>query len=90
MIFSSGFSMFVFGAFVLMADQWKIKIGLFRTLGVNALAAYVLHDWVNGVVKEFVPKDSPIPYAVLGFLVSFMACYLMLRSFERQKIFFRI
>ena len=90
MIFSSGFSMLIFGVFVVLADQWKIKIGLFRTLGVNALAAYVLHDWVNGVVKEFVPKDSPIPYAFLGFLVSFTACYLMLRGFERQKIFFRI
>jgi hypothetical protein len=59
-------------------------------LGVNALAGYVLHDWVNGVVRPFFPKDCPITVAMIGFAISFLACYVLLRGFERQKIFFRI
>lgn len=90
MVFSAGFSMLVFALAVLLADFWKWRLGLFRTLGVNALAGYVLHDWINSAVRPFVPKDSPIDYAFLGFTISFLACYLILRGFEKQKIYFRI
>jgi predicted acyltransferase len=90
MVFASGFSMFVFAVAVLLADVWRLRMGWFRTLGVNALAAYVLHFWVNDVVNAFVPKDSPVLFALVGFSMSFLACYVMLRSFEKQKIFFRI
>lgn len=90
MVFSAGFSMLVFALAVLLADFWKWRLGLFRTLGVNALAGYVLHDWINSAVRPFVPKDSPIDYAFLGFTISFLACYVILRGFEKQKIYFRI
>lgn len=90
MVFSAGFSLLVFAIAVWLADLKKIRLGLFRTLGVNALAGYVLHDWVNGVVRPFFPKDCPITVAMIGFAISFLACYVLLRGFERQKIFFRI
>jgi hypothetical protein len=90
MVFAAGFSTFVFALAVVLSDVWKLRVGLFRTLGVNALAAYILHEWINNVIKAFVPKDSPFFFACVGFAVSFIACYVMLRSFEKQKIFFRI
>ena len=90
MTFSAGFCMALLGCCLQLADVWGIRLGIFRTLGTNALAGYVLHDWINGTLKPFFPKDSPIPYAFLGFALSFLMCYLILRSFEKQKIYFRI
>ena len=90
MTFSAGFCMALLGCCLQLADVWGIRLGIFRTLGTNALAGYVLHEWINGTLKPFFPKDSPIPYAFLGFALSFLMCYLILRSFEKQKIYFRI
>lgn len=90
MTFSAGFCMVLFAVCMQLADGWGIRLGIFRTLGTNALAGYVIHLWVNETIEPFFPKDSPILYAFLGFTLSFFACYLILRSFEKQKIFFRI
>lgn len=90
MIFSSGFCFLVFALFYALADVLRIRLGVLRTLGVNALAAYILHDLVNNTLKPFCPKDSPAWYAFLFFGLSFTICYLFLRNFEKQKIYFRL
>jgi predicted acyltransferase len=90
MTFSAGFCMVLFAVCLQLADVWGIRLGIFRTLGTNALAGYVIHVWVNETIEPFFPKDSPILYAFFGFAFSFLMCYLILRSFEKQKIFFRI
>ncbi len=89
-LFSGGFSVWVYGLFYLLVDIGKWRCGVFRTLGVNALAGYILHDWVNSALRPFWPRDCAIWYAVLGFVISFSLCYLILRFFERQKIFFKV
>ena len=66
------------------------RIGLFRTFGRNALAAYVLHDMVAGAVKPFVPKDSPLWYLAAGFSVYFGLTYLLIRYLEKHDIFLKL
>jgi hypothetical protein len=63
---------------------------VFRTLGSNALAGYVIHDLVNGAVKPFVPGDAPLWYVLTGFGVSFAICYLFLRYLEKRELFLKL
>lgn len=89
-LFGGGFGMCLLALMMVVCDRWGLQIGVFRTLGVNALIGYILHDMVNSAVKPFVPNDSPMWYVFAGFAVSFGICYLVLRTVEKQKIFFRL
>jgi predicted acyltransferase len=88
--FGAGFSLAVYALFVLASDVGRWQLGLLRTLGVNALVGYILHEVVNAAVKPFVPKDSPLWYALAGCAVSITICYLLLRSLERQRIYLKL
>src|SRR5438445_11778660 len=63
-LFSSGFSLAVYAFFVLFSDIGGWQVGFFRTLGQNALAAYVLDEIVNGAGRGFAPEDSPLWWVV--------------------------
>jgi predicted acyltransferase len=88
--FGAGFALAVYALFVLASDVGRWQLGVFRTLGVNALVGYVLHDVVNAAVRPFVPKDSPLWYALAGCAVSIAICYLLLRGLERQRIYLKL
>lgn len=88
--FSAGFSLAVYVLFYILADMLNIRIGIFRTLGVNALVGYVLHDMVGGSVKAFMPPDSPAWYMWAGFALYFWITWLFLRSLEKQNIYIKL
>lgn len=88
--FGAGFSLAVYAVFVLACDVWPLRIGLFRTLGTNALAGYILHDLINEAIKPFVPKDSPLWFVFAGFGVSLLLCYSFLRFLEKQRLFLKL
>jgi len=90
LVFSTGFSLAVFLLFRWWTDQRGHQLGLFRTLGVNALAGYILHMMVADAVKPFAPKDSPLAWALFTFLIFFSVTWLFLRSLERNNIFIRL
>jgi hypothetical protein len=69
---------------------WGWQLGLFRTLGVNALVGYILHGIVAGTVKAFMPSDSPGWYVTAGFVLYFVIVYVFLRALEREKIYVKI
>ncbi len=82
--------MAIFGLMLVVCDRWGWQAGVFRTLGVNALIGYILHDLVSNAVRPFVPNDSPLWWVFVGFAVYFGICYLVLRTIEKQKIFFKL
>lgn len=89
--FGAGFSLLVYAAFVVISDLARIRLGVFRTLGTNALAAYILGGMVERAVKPFFPSDSPtLALAFLGFGVFFAIAYLFLRHLEKNAIFLRM
>lgn len=90
MLFGGGFSMALFSLFVAACDLGTRRLGLFRTLGVNALAGYILHDLVNATIKPFVPKDSPLWWVSAGLGLSLLICYACLRHMEKRRVFLQL
>ena len=88
--FAGGLSLCVYVLFYIACDIWGWQLGVFRTLGVNALAGYVLHEIVGSAVKPWIPHDAPGWYVTAGFLVFFGIVWLFLRHFEKNKIYLRL
>lgn len=88
--FSAGFSLAIYALFVLACDRGSLRVGMFRTFGRNALAAYVLHNIVAGAVKPYAPNDSPLGYALLTLGIYFGITYLFVRHLEKDNIFIRM
>jgi predicted acyltransferase len=90
LLFSTGFSLAVFVFFRWWTDERGRQLAVFRTLGVNALAGYILHMLVDDAVKPFAPKDSPLAWALFSFVIFFTITWLFLRSLERNNTFLRL
>ena len=88
--FAAGFSLAVYALFVLACDRGKFQSGVFRTFGVNALAAYIIHPMVAGAVKPYVPRDAPLWYVAAGFALYFAICTLFNRYLEENQIFLKV
>jgi predicted acyltransferase len=88
--FSTGFAAALYGLFVLACDPSGRGLGVFRTFGQNALAAYVLHHMVETQVRTLVPKDSPLWWCLAGLAVFFAITYLFVRYLEKQGIHVRL
>ena len=90
LIFATGFSLGVYTFFLWWSDAHGRQLSLFRTLGVNALAGYILHMMVDDAIKPFAPKDSPLLWVLFAFSSYFAITWLFLRSLERNKVFIRL
>jgi predicted acyltransferase len=88
--FAAGFSLAVYALFVALCDGARLTIGVFRTFGTNALAAYVLHSMVAQAVRPYVPSDSPFWYATLGTALYFFISWALIRHLERERIFLKL
>jgi hypothetical protein len=90
LVFAAGFNMVVYVLFYILGDLAGVKVGVFRTFGMNALAAYVIHDFTGGFIKGFMPKDCPAWYMWTGFAIFFYLTWLFVRTLEKQKIYLRL
>jgi predicted acyltransferase len=88
--FGAGLSLFVYAFFVIVCDIWKLRLGLFTTLGANALAGYVIHMMVDDAIKPWVPRDAPWWYVFTAFIIFFAICYIFLRYLEKHKLYLRL
>ena len=68
----------------------RLELGIFRTLGTNALAGYVIHDLVGDAIKPFAPKDAPLWYVLVMTGLFLAICYLFIRHLEKNKLFLRL
>ena len=90
MTFAAGFSLAVYAFFVVACDAWGWSVGLFRTFGTNALAAYILHSMVAGAVRPYLPRDAPLWYAAAGTFLYFLICWGLIRYLEKNRIFLKL
>jgi len=89
-LFASGFALALYAAFVVMCDVGGVRVGLFRTFGRNALAAYAIHHAAETSVRALVPADSPLWWCLVGLGVFFGVTYLMVKYLEDHGIFVRL
>ena len=90
LLFAAGCSLLVYTAFYAACDRAGWQLPFFRTLGTNALAAYIIHGLVDSAVSPFVPKDAPGWYVTLACGLFFGLCWLLVWSLERNRIFLRL
>ncbi len=88
--FAAGFSVAVYAAFVLASDVGRLRLRLFRTLGRNALVAYLLHPMVASAFEPYLPKDAPSWFVAAGFALEFGLTYLFLRFLEKGGLFLKL
>jgi hypothetical protein len=89
-VFSIGFAVFLYGLFVLCCDLGPVRVGVFRTFGMNPLAAYVIHEITSHTIGGAMPDDSPVWFVSLGFVFFFTITYLLVRGLEKQNIYIRM
>ena len=90
LVFSAGFSLFVYLLFFVACDLYGFQLSFFRTFGTNALIAYVLHMMVSNAVHPFFPKDSPVWYALTGLGLFFWVTWVLVRHLEKQGVYLRV
>lgn len=89
-LFSMGWAIAAYALFVIARDVGSVRVGLFRTLGQNALAAYALHHLVETQIHTVVPKDAPLGACLAGLAVFFAISYLFVRFLEKQGVYIRL
>jgi predicted acyltransferase len=88
--FAAGFALAVFVLFQVGCDRFGWRLGLFRTLGTNALAAYILGGMVEMAIKPCVPRDAPAWQVAAAFALFFGCAYLLVRFLQQQGLLLRL
>jgi hypothetical protein len=88
-LFSTGFNLFLYSLFIVVVDIGGLQAGVFRTLGQNPLAAYIIHGMVQRGFHDLTPDDSPL-WWTLVFGIFFGTTYLMVQYLEKHRLFLRL
>lgn len=90
LVFATGFALEVYVIFIWLVDLRRWTSGLFAALGQNALAAYLLHLWVDDFVKPFAPRDAPGWWVLAMFALFFGLTCGMVHVLNRRGLFLRL
>ena len=89
--FTAGLSLVIYSLFLWVCDGRGWQLGIFRTLGVNSLAAYILHDVASWFVAPYFPEtSSSVVWTMTGFASSFLVVYGMCRMLEWRGWYLRV
>lgn len=88
--FAAGLSLSLYAACVWLCDLRRWQLTLFRTLGTNALLAYLLHGPIGDGVKKIAPRDAPLWFALAAFVLFFLVTWGVMRVLERSKIYLKL
>jgi hypothetical protein len=88
--FGSGFSLALYALFVVACDVGPLRVGIFRTLGSNALAAYIIHNLVAEAMHPYCPKDAPLWFALASFGLFLAVSYGFVRHLEKNNLYLKL
>ena len=82
--------MALYALFVWACEVRRWQLGMWRTLGTNALAGYLIQAVLGGLMEPFTPRHASL-WLALGELVVFVAiCYGCVRLLEKKNIYWRM
>ncbi len=90
LVFGSGLSLALYALFIFACDLGRLQLGIFRTFGNNALAAYIIHQLVEGAMRPYTPANSPLWFALASFALFLGICYVFVRHLEKNNLFLRM
>lgn len=88
--FGAGFSLVLYAAFVWASDVHAFQIGVWRTLGSNALAGYVVHGVACWGFLSLLPRRAPLGTVLPALLLYLVICYGCVRVLEWKRIYWRM
>jgi predicted acyltransferase len=91
--FAAGFSLVIYALCLWLCDCLNLRLGIFRTLGTNSLAAYMLHDvsgWILDWQFPHLDHTESAWVALAGFGFSVLFVYGICRLFERLGWYIRV
>ncbi len=89
--FAAGVSLVIYAFCLWICDGRGLNLGLFRTLGTNSLAAYLLHSVAGWIISPYFPaKSSSVGWAMLGFGCFTLFVYGFCRLLERRSWYIRV
>jgi len=87
-IFMAGICALVQLGFHQLADRARISIPTFTAVGRNALAIYVVQDFM--LDRHMLPRETPALIALAVFLVLYLALYVVARYLDRHGYYIRL
>lgn len=89
-LFATGVAIALYAIFILLSDLGSLHVGVFRTFGMNPLAAYVLHGMIGDSMHAFAPNNAPALYCWFITSIFIFITYVFVRHLEKHKIFVRL
>jgi hypothetical protein len=68
----------------------RFQIGIWRTLGSNALAGYIIHGVAGWGFGSLLPRRAPLETVLLALLAYLVFCYGCVRIMEWKRIYWRM
>jgi len=90
LLFSAGWSLALYAVFCRLCDGCGWSLTVFRDLGRNALAAYVLHFMVMDAILKFCPRDSPMWWTLVMGTLHFLIIWWWVRWLNSRGLFLRL
>jgi len=88
--FGTGLSLVLYAGFVWAGDVRGFQIGVWRTLGSNALAGYMIHGVACWSFISLLSRKAPWGTVLPVFLAYMVICYGSVRVLERKRIYWRM
>ncbi len=88
--FGAGLSLVLYAGFVWVCDARRFQIGVWRTLGSNALAGYVIHGVACWSFLSLLPRRAPLGTVLPALFLYLVICYGCVRVLERKRIYWRM
>ncbi|MDB4438537.1 heparan-alpha-glucosaminide N-acetyltransferase domain-containing protein [bacterium] len=89
-LFATGCTSILLALFMIACDRFGFQFSIFRILGTNALAAYLIHQVLLESMKPLFPKDAPLWFILFGLAIFLTVLMFIMRFCERQKLYLRL